>query len=326
MIATQTAVHGFIDNHPPTGDFRADVLAGLTAQPKRLAPKYFYDKAGSELFDRITDLPEYYPTRTEIGILERNAARIAELAGESPLLIEYGSGSSRKIRILLDALRGRDVRYVAIDISREHLLESTEALADALPGVAVYAVCADYSNPYPLPPEALDGAGRRVAFFPGSTIGNFSPAESVSFLRNTARTLGPGGALLIGADLHKDARVLEAAYDDAAGVTARFNLNLLTRINRELGADFNLDGFEHRALYNQAARRIEMHLVSKRRQQVLLGDVVLAFEPGETIHTESSHKYTVEGFRELAREAGFEPGEVWTDAADLFSLHWLNVR
>jgi dimethylhistidine N-methyltransferase len=326
MIATSSAVLDFIDNHPPTGDFRADVLAGMSASPKRLAPKYFYDKRGSELFDRITGLPEYYPTRTEIGILKRHADEIADLAGESPLLVEYGSGSSQKIRILLDALSGHDVRYVAIDISRDHLLESTHALAEELPQVAVYAVCADYSKPYPLPDAALRGAGRRVAFFPGSTIGNFSPGESLAFLRNTAETLGPGGALLIGADLHKDAAVLEAAYDDAQGVTAQFNLNLLNRINRELDADFDLSRFRHSALYDVEARRIEMHLVSGQRQQVRIGEASFRFGPGESIHTENSHKFTIEGFRALARSAGFEPGAAWTDPNALFSLHWLEVQ
>lgn len=326
MIATESAVLDFLDNHPPTGDFRADVLAGLAAQPKRLAPKYFYDKLGSELFDRITGLEGYYPTRTEISILEQNAAAIAELAGESPLLVEYGSGSSKKIRIVLDALEGHDVRYVAIDISRQHLLESTAALAEELPRVAVYAVCADYSKPYPLPEAALRGAGRRVALFPGSTIGNFSPAEAQQFLRNTAETLGPGGALLIGADLHKNTETLEAAYDDRDGVTAQFNLNLLTRINRELDADFDVDAFEHRARYDESARRIEMHLVSKREQQVRIGDASFRFEAGESIHTENSHKFTVDGFRDLARSAGFDPGAAWTDSNGLFSVHWLDVK
>lgn len=326
MIATQPAILDFIDNHPPMGDFRSDVLAGLAARPKRLAPKYFYDKKGSELFDRITGLAEYYPTRTEIGILESNANQIAQLAGESPLLVEYGSGSSQKIRILLQALSGHDVRYVAIDISREHLLESTTALAEELPQVAVYAVCADYSKPYPLPEAALEGAGRRVAFFPGSTIGNFSPAESLRFLRNTAETLGSGGALLIGADLHKEPKILEAAYDDDQGVTAQFNLNLLNRINRELDSDFDLSQFRHQAIYDDETRRIEMHLVSEQRQTVRVGEATFGFESGESIHTENSHKFTIEGFRDLARAAGFEPGTVWTDSDELFSLHWLEVR
>ena len=325
MIATTTAVLDFIDNHPPTGDFHADVLAGLAARPKRLAPKYFYDKKGSELFDRITRLVEYYPTRTEIGILERRAGEIADLAGEGPLLIEYGSGSSRKVRILLDALAGHDVRYVAIDISRDHLLESTAALAEQLPHVDVYAVCADYSRPYPLPPAALKNAGRRVAFFPGSTIGNFSPSEAVGFLRNTAETLGSGGALLIGADLHKDARVLEAAYDDAEGVTAQFNLNLLSRINRELNANFDLAAFEHQAVYDSNLRRIEMHLASRRSQQVRVGEASFSFDPGETIHTENSYKFTIDGFQQMAERAGFEPRAAWTDSNHLFSLHWLDV-
>lgn len=326
MIATESTVLDFIDNHPPAGDFRADVLAGLASHPKRLSPKYFYDKTGSELFDRITGLAEYYPTRTEIGILQRNVDQIAALAGESPLLIEYGSGSSQKIRILLEALSGHDVRYVAIDISRDHLLESTASLAEEFPRTAVYAVCADYSRPYPLPSGALENAGRRVAFFPGSTIGNFSPSEAQAFLRNTAETLEPGGALLIGADLDKDKRILEAAYDDSEGVTAEFNLNLLARINRELDADFDLSRFEHRAIYDTRARRIEMHLVSGEPQRVRVGEATFGFERGETIHTENSHKFTLEGFRAMAEAAGFEPGPVWTDADELFSLHWLDVR
>lgn len=326
MIATESAVLDFIDNHPTAGDFHADVLAGLAADPKRLSPKYFYDKTGSELFDRITGLAEYYPTRTEIRILRDNADVIAELAGESPLLIEYGSGSSQKIRILLNALSGHDVRYVAIDISRDHLLESTAALAEELPHINVYAVCADYSRPYPLPEGALENAGRRVAFFPGSTIGNFSPSEALAFLRNTAETLGPGGALLIGADLHKDKRILEAAYDDSEGVTAEFNLNLLRRINRELDADFDLRRFQHRAIYDIRSRRIEMHLTSLAPQQVRVGEATFGFDLNETIHTENSHKFTIEGFQSLATEAGFEPRLVWTDEDALFSLHWLDVR
>ncbi|MBI1354928.1 MAG: L-histidine N(alpha)-methyltransferase [Acidobacteria bacterium] len=326
MTATETPILEFLDNHPAAGDFHADVLAGLAARPKRLAPKYFYDKVGSELFDRITELPEYYPTRTEIGILEAAAGEIAELCGPKPLLLEYGSGSSRKIRILLEALAGRDARYVAIDISKQHLLESVAALAEEFPAVAVYAVCADYSKPYPLPPSALEGAGRRVAFFPGSTIGNFSPSEAVGFLCNTAQTIGPGGSLLIGVDLDKDARILDAAYDDAAGVTAAFNLNLLRRINRELDADFDLGAFEHKAFYNRPAGRVEMHLASLRDQQVRVGEAVFGFAAGETIHTENSHKFTLEGFQRLAEQAGFRPVRVWTDPDGLFSLHWLDVR
>lgn len=326
MTAIEPTILELIDDSPSAGDFRADVLAGLAARPKRLAPKYFYDKRGSELFDRITELPEYYPTRTEIGILERSAADIAERCGPNPVLIEYGSGSSRKVRILLDALAGRGARYVAIDISREHLLTSTAALARESPHVAVYAVCADYSKPYPLPRAALHGSGRRVAFFPGSTIGNFTPDEALAFLRNTARTIGAGGALLIGVDLDKDSETLDAAYDDAAGVTAAFNLNLLRRINRELGADFDLAAWRHCAFHNRAEGRVEMHLVSLREQRASVGGVSFRFEAGETIHTESSHKLSVEAFRSLAERAGFQASRVWRDPRNLFSLHWLDVR
>lgn len=315
----------FVDLHPAIDDLTAEVLVGLKATPKRLPPKLFYDRAGSELFEKITRLPEYYPTRTEIAILEDRAAEIADLMGEDCVLIEYGSGASRKIRILLDALGGDD-RYIAIDISKQYLVESTAKLVELYPRLDAYAVCADYSRPLELPAEALEGAGRRVVFFPGSTIGNFKPADAREFLRNTAELLGPGGALLIGVDLKKDSATLAAAYNDAQGVTAEFNLNLLKRLNSELGADFDVEEFEHRAFYNDVAGRIEMHLVSRKAQVVDIGETRIEFAEGESIHTENSHKFTVEEFQSLAASVGFEPEHVWTDDNELFSVHFMTVR
>lgn len=315
----------FVDLHPELSDFRDDVLSGLRAAPKALPPKYFYDKRGSELFERITQLADYYPTRTEIGILEQRAEHIAELLGEDCLLVEYGSGASRKVRILLDALNGDD-RYVAIDISRQHLVESAELLAEEYPALDVYAVCADYTQPFELPAAALEGAGRRAVFFPGSTIGNFDRPEAADFLRLTAAEVGSGGLLLIGVDLKKDKRLLERAYDDSEGVTAAFNLNLLRRINRELDADFDLDGFAHRAVYDESRGRVEMYLESLRDQCVRIGEERIPFARGETIHTENSHKFSVEEFQDLARACGFEPLEVWTDQAELFSVHYMRAR
>ena len=322
---TETATITFVDRQPRLSDFRADALEGLTARPKRLPPKYFYDKRGSELFERITELPEYYLTRAEIEILERRAAEIAELIGDEALLIEYGSGASRKTRILLNALAGRRAKYLAIDISRQHLEESAEALAKEYAGLEVFALCADYTQPLELPEEALAGIRRRTVFFPGSTIGNFSPGDARKFLRTTARTAGPGGRLLLGADLKKDRALLEAAYNDAAGVTAEFNLNLLARMNRELGAGFEASNFRHRARYDEAAGRVEMHLESLSEQRVRIGGETIAFEAGELIHTENSHKFGIDEMQDLARECGFEPEQVWIDAKGLFSVHSMRV-
>jgi len=307
----------FTDLHPTPADMRSEVVAGLSGARKRLPPKYFYDRRGSELFDAITELPEYYPTRTEIGILERYGHEMADLVGRNALLVELGSGSSYKIRVLLEALD--PAVYVPVDISREHLLASAKSLAETFEALAIHAVCADYSAPFDLPPDA---AGRvRVAFFPGSSIGNFDPDEARRFLARIGNLVGRAGKLLIGVDLIKDPAILDAAYNDAQGVTARFNRNLLRRINRELGADFDLDRFRHQAHYNSDENRVEMHLVSLMNQQVRLGDARLHFEAGESIHTESSYKYSIEGFQRLAGEAGFAPERVWTDAEALFSVH-----
>ena len=314
------ALDGFHD-HDADGAFLEDVLHGLSQPHKTLPCKYFYDAQGSRLFDRICTLAEYYPTRTEHAILTERRHEIAALAGPEAALIELGSGSSVKVRILLDAL-DRPTAYVPIDISRAHLLAAAADLAADHPGLSVVPVCADYTKPFPLPDAA---AGRRLGFFPGSTIGNFDPVEAGRFLVGVAETLGPAAGLVIGVDLQKDRAVLEAAYDDAAGVTAAFNLNLLRRINRELAGDFDPDGFAHEARWNGAAGRIEMHLVSRTAQTARVGDRVFAFRAGESIHTENSHKYTLDGFRALALAAGWRSVAAWTDDGGLFSVHYLTV-
>ncbi|MBK1719682.1 L-histidine N(alpha)-methyltransferase [Thiocystis violacea] len=311
----------FFDFHPTTADVRAEVLDGLGQTQKRLPPKLFYDQLGSRLFDAITELPEYYPTRTEIAILRDHGSEMADRLGRENVLIELGSGSSLKIQTLLAAL-GPSV-YVPVDISRAHLLESAQALARRFPTLRIRAACADYSGPFDLPLES--DWKSLAAFFPGSSIGNFDPHDARSFLKRVGRVLGSGGRLLVGVDLRKDPAVLNAAYNDAQGVTAAFNLNLLTRINRELGGDFNLDAFAHRAFFNAAASRIEMHLVSLADQEVRIGDQGFVFRRDETIHTENSYKYGIEDFQALARDAGFASEQVWTDGARLFSVHCLRV-
>ena len=332
MPALEAGGVEFHDFHPDLGDFREEVLAGLRASPKRIPPKFFYDQRGSRLFEEICELPEYYLTRTETAILREHAGEIADLisgasesaAGGEPMLIEYGSGAGRKTRILLDALGGRGV-YVPIDISKQHLLASAAGPASAYPRLRVVAVCADYSRPFSLPSDLSAPGRRRVAFFPGSTIGNLDPNEAGAFLGSVVKLVGPGGALVLGVDLKKDPAVLDAAYNDAAGVTAEFNLNLLRRMNRELGADFDLSAFRHRAFYNEPLGRIEMHLESLRDQTVRFGDHSIDFRQGETIHTENSYKYSVEETRRLAAKAGFRADLSWTDADRLFSVHYLTV-
>jgi dimethylhistidine N-methyltransferase len=302
--------------------FAHDLAHALGSRPRAISPKYFYDEHGSRLFDRICDLPEYYPTRTEIGILAANAGAIAAQMGCHAEIVEFGAGSLRKVRLLLDAM-DRPARYLPIDISGEHLARCADTLQRDYPGLDVQPVVADYTQRLLLP-AAMPGAGRRVGFFPGSTIGNFTPDEALHFLQVAGQVLR-GGALLLGADLVKDPAVLHAAYNDAQGVTAAFNLNLLARANRELGTQFELDQFAHSAFYNAPLQRIEMHLVSRRRQQVALAGASYAFEEGETLHTENSHKFTVDGLRGLAVRAGFRPGPVWTDKEKLFSVHWLDA-
>lgn len=297
--------------------FARDVIDGLTARPKRLPPKYFYDEVGANLFEQITELPEYYPTRTELAILREHATDIVKLLPEQTALVEFGSGSSRKTRILLGAT-SKIAAYVPVDISSEMLAHEAADLRLDYPQLQVLPVDADFSKPFTLPQAVANLP--RTGFFPGSTIGNFEPHDSVAFLRHAARTLGERAVLIIGIDLVKDPAILNAAYEDTQGVTAKFNLNLLTRINRELGADFDLDAFCHQAFYNVERRRVEMHLASRKRQKVRVGGRVFDFRVGETIHTENSYKYTVEAFGALARGSGWTPLAAWSDPKNYFSV------
>jgi L-histidine Nalpha-methyltransferase len=303
-----------------SGGFRADVLGGLSAPCKHLPCKYFYDEVGSALFERITELPEYYPTRTELAITREHAAEMAGLLGPRCLLIEYGSGSSLKTRLLLDHLSD-PAGYIPIDISRAHLRQSARALAAAYPGIEVLPLCADFNEPMRLPaPTKLPA--RRVVYFPGSTLGNFIERESVALLRQTAELISKGGGLLLGVDLQKDPRVIHAAYNDSQGVTAAFNCNLLARINRELDANFVLGNFCHRAFYDARHCRIEMQLVSRCDQWVTIGEATFFFAAGEPIHTEYSHKYSGSKLRELAAAAGFRVDGVWTDERRYFGVFY----
>jgi len=290
--------------------FVADVLAGLTAKPKQIPPKYFYDAAGSALFERITELREYYPTRCELALLRSFAPAIASLFPPHCVLIEFGSGSSRKARILLGVAATVEA-YVPVDISGESMQQDAAQLRRDFPHLAVHPLVADITQKFDIPPAIA--AAPKVGFFPGSTIGNFEPHEAARFLRNAGELLGVGSVLVIGVDLVKDAKTLCAAYNDTEGVTAKFNLNLLTRINRELSADFDLSAFEHHALYNSDLRRIEMHLASTKRQKVRVSGTSIAFRAGETIHTENSYKYTIDGFQALARGMGWSPLKSWSD-------------
>jgi dimethylhistidine N-methyltransferase len=274
-----------------TSEFANDVVAGLTATPKRLSPKYFYDNTGSALFEEITELPEYYPTRTEVGILNERGGDIAALIPPGAALVEFGSGSSAKTRIVLSAAKSVGA-YVPVEISEQFLHQQMAALRREYPKLAVRPVAADFTKPFELPDAAQ--IMPKVGFFPGSTIGNFEPHEAAAFLRNAGRILGCGATFIVGVDLVKDTQVLQKAYNDSQGVTAKFNLNLLTRINRELGAKFNLACFEHHAFFNRERSRIEMHLASLKRQRIRVCGECFDFRAGETIHTESSYKYSIE--------------------------------
>jgi L-histidine Nalpha-methyltransferase len=295
---------------------------GLRRNPKEIACKYFYDAEGSALFDAICALPEYYQTRTEVALLRRNAAEIAALIGQQAEIVEFGAGSLRKVRILLDALEAPNA-YTPIDISGAYLRGVARQLAADYPHLHLRPMVGDFTQPLHLSP--LPENPRRAGFFPGGTIGNFRPDAAMALLRRMREML-EGGGLLVGVDLVKDPALLHAAYNDAAGVTAAFNKNLLARANRELGAGFDLDAFAHYAPYNPAAQRIEMYLVSLKRQSVRLPGGMVEFSAGEAIHTEDSHKYSIESFREIAVRAGFSPRAIWTDENRLFALHWLESR
>ncbi len=309
----------------PNSVFLQEVLQGLQQPQKELPCKYFYDERGSRLFDQICELEEYYPTRTEAHIMCAHGAAMADCIGPHSRLIEYGSGSSTKTRILLNHLFAQKcapAAYVPLDISREHLLRSARRLEVEYPDLNVLPVCADYTKQFSLPEAA---ALKTVVYFPGSTIGNFHPHEAQLFLKHIAEVCGADGGLLIGVDLEKDARILEAAYNDKLGVTADFNLNVLRHINRELGADFNMKQFAHHAPYNYEKHRIEMHLISRCRQQVNIAGNMIHFAAGETIYSESSYKYTPARFEKLAASAGWNVEQIWTDEKALFSVQYLTV-
>lgn len=310
-----------LDLHPPRSDFRSDVLEGLRKPDKSISPMYFYDAAGSALFDEITTLPEYYPTRTELAIMDANLDEMADLAGPEVSVIEFGAGSGLKTRQLLAGLSD-PVAYVPVEISRDFLVESAESIAADFPRLEVLPVCADFTQPFQLPdPDRMPL--RNLVYFPGSTIGNFTREEACDLLRVMHTEAAEGGGLLIGVDLRKDRRTLERAYNDASGVTAEFNLNLLRRMNRELGAGLDLADFGHEATWNDAEGRIEMRLVSRREQVVEVAGASVEFDQGEAILTEYSHKYELEQFAQMAGEAGFAVERVWTDPDSMFSVQFL---
>jgi dimethylhistidine N-methyltransferase len=312
------------DLRPKREDFLADVMDGLGEPRKRLPPKYFYDERGARLFEAICRLEEYYLPRTEKGIMRAYARDITDLLGEEVLLVEYGCGDCAKTRILLDHLEW-PAAFVPVDISSEQLNRVSRDLESAYPGLEVLPVCADFTRPFALPRPARPFASKAV-YFPGSTVGNFDPLAARNLLNHIANTCGPGGALLIGVDLKKDPGILHRAYNDGQGVTAAFNLNLLARINRELGADFRLDSFEHYAFFNPGEGRVEMHLVSLEDQEVHVGGATVHFARGESIWTENSYKYTQQEFERLAVSAGFEVARAWTDERGWFSVLYLVSR
>ena len=302
-----------------TSAFGRDVIDDLSQHPKRLSPKYFYDATGSELFERITLLPEYYPTRSELSILRDRRSAISAIVPDGAALVEFGAGATTKVRLLLNECAFD--AYVPVDISGDFLKAQADALRKDFPRLAVYPVAADFTAPFTLP-DAV-GAMPKVGFFPGSTLGNFEPHEACGFLRSARDILGQGAQMVIGVDLEKDERVLYEAYNDKAGVTARFNLNVLHRINSELGGNFDLSAFRHRAIYNRERHRIEMHLISRRAQTARVLGRRFSFRAGETIHTENSYKYSLERFTALARGSRWTPRESWTDSAGMFSVHAL---
>ena len=315
-------VYKFFDLAPVLREAHDEVLEGLTAAKKTLSPKYFYDERGSKLFDDITRLPEYYPTRTETALFEAHSAQIAEHFSGAVTLIEYGSGSSRKIRALLEGMK--PAAYVPLDISGEHLEASAQTLQADYDWLDIYAVCADYSQTIQLPDEIP--RNQPMAFFPGSSIGNFAPTAAGEFLGRVRKLVGSQGKLLVGVDRKKDKDVLEAAYNDSAGVTAAFNLNVLTHLNRELAGNFDVEKFRHRAVYNESVGSIQMFLESRVKQQIELAGQTLSFAEGEAIHTENSYKYDPEGFLALAADAGWGKELHLTDADNYFSVFLLAAK
>ena len=314
----QQASYNRIDN-----DFLNDVIEGLSQNPKTLKPKYFYDNRGAQLFTEICTTPEYYPTRTEIKILNQNAEDIASQIGDNTALIEYGSGALEKIKILLNFLN-EPVGLIPVDISEDQLFASAKNLENLYPDLEILPVAADFTKPIPIP-EFSHPPKQYVAFFPGSTIGNFEPDLAIQFLEGVTKTIGLDGLLLIGFDLKKDIETLLAAYDDQRGITSSFNKNLLSRINDELGGNFNLDTFEHVARYNENKGRIEMHLKSTTEQTVSINKELFEFLEGETIHTENCYKFTKESFTAMSSKAGLYPVKTWTDDQNLFAVMLLRT-
>jgi L-histidine Nalpha-methyltransferase len=322
MHANATALD-LSDLLPTAEHARAEILAGLKSTPKRLSPKFFYDETGSALFDEICEQPEYYPTRTELAIMQAHAPDMAAALGSGVMVVELGSGSSVKIRLLLDAL-DKPSAYVPVDISREHLAQAAHRINEAYPSLEVLPVSADFTQPFRLP-RARQRAQRVVVYFPGSTIGNFEPMAALRLLEMIRMRVGEGGGLLVGVDLKKEAALLNAAYNDAAGVTARFNRNILAHINHVADARFDAERFEHRAFYNPSLGRIEMHLVSPVAQRIQVAREMIEFAAGESIHTENSYKYSLAEFASLANRAGFVVDGLWTDARQLFSVQLLRA-
>lgn len=310
----------FHDMHPKEADLCSEVLAGLQRNPKKISPKFFYDRKGSELFHQITQAKEYYLTDSEQDILRNQGEEIGKEVGEDRIIIEYGCGNSEKIHLLLDHLQ-KPQAYVAIDISKSPLKDLTEDLAHSYPFLEIHAICADFTQPLVLPLNGAYQPFRRTAFFPGSSIGNFDPTEARQFLKNIREDVGSDGGLIIGVDLKKDPEILNAAYNDAEGLTEAFNKNLLTRINRECQASFELENFSHRAFYDDQHGRIEMHLESRLDHTVQVGRHKIHFQEGESIHTENSYKYHVEEFQKIGQSAGWKPKKVWRDSQGFFSLH-----
>lgn len=312
------------DFHPKLENFRDEVIFGLNKTPKQLPCKFFYDSRGSELFSQICELEEYYPTRTELSIFEKYKEEIRELVGRNALVIEYGSGGSQKIRLLLNML-DKPLAYMPIDISKDYLFADAKELSKDYPDLEIIAVCADYTKALKLPEVDVNFA-KKVVFFPGSTIGNLDHKDAEKLLINTSNMLNQGDGLLIGVDLKKDIKILNAAYNDKKGITAEFNLNLLVRINSNLNANFDLSNFSHKAFYNEKDGCIEMHILSLKNQVVNIDNIEIKIEEKENIHTENSYKYEIKEFQDLAKKANFVPTKVWTDPSKLFSVHYLLVK